>query len=81
MQGENERQKWTRPLVTKKFLDGKEMYKKSVLKKCAARAKLLFLPIRPIVVFLPFSGVAFAAWHYTILQTLNIVQSFAFSPS
>ena len=29
-------------------------------KKCAARAKLLFLLIRLIVVFSPFSGVAFA---------------------
>ena len=30
----------------------------NVQKKCAARAKLLFLLIRPIVVFSPFSGVA-----------------------
>ena len=34
---------------------------RNVQKKCAARAKLLFLLIRPIVVFSPFSGVAFFA--------------------
>ena len=42
--------------------NGKEIYKK----KCAARAKLLLL-IRPFLVFSTFSGVAFAAFHHTIL--------------
>ena len=39
---------------------------RNVLKKCAARAKLLLL-IRPFLVFSTFSGVAFAAFHHTIL--------------
>ena len=39
-----------------------EMYKKSVL-----YVQSCFLPITPIAVFSPFSGVAFAALHYTIL--------------
>ena len=44
---------------------------KKCTKKCAARAKLLFLlirPIGPLLLFSPFSGVAFAAQHYTILS-------------
>ena len=39
---------------------------RNVQKKCAERAKLLLL-IRPFLVFSTFSGVAFAAFHYTIL--------------
>ena len=39
---------------------------RNVQKKCAARANLLLL-IRPFVVFSTFSGVAVAAFHYTIL--------------
>ena len=42
--------------VTKKFLEVSrcsraKQRQRNVQKKCAARAKLLFLPIRPIVVF------------------------------
>ena len=39
---------------------------RNLQKKCAARAKLLLL-IRPFLVFSTFSGVAFAAFHHTIL--------------
>ena len=39
---------------------------RNVQKKCAARAKLLLL-IRPFLVFSTFPGVAFAAFHHTIL--------------
>ena len=39
---------------------------RKVQKKCAPRAKLLLL-IRPFLVFSTFSGVAFAAFHHTIL--------------
>ena len=50
-------------------------------KKCAARAKLFFLLIRPIAVFhrspalpSPLSD------HILFEQTFNIIESFAFSP-
>ena len=57
--------------VTKKFLEVSrcsraKQRQRNVLKKCAARAKLLLL-IRPFLVFSTFSGVAFAAFHHTIL--------------
>ena len=58
--------------------NGKEMYK-----KCAARVKLLFLLIRPIIVFSPFSLPSpFSITRFYILfqQTINIIESFAFSP-
>ena len=75
--------------VTKNFLEVShgsraKQRQRNVQKKCAARTKLFFLLIRPIV-FLPLSGVAFAAQHYAILyflykQTLNIIEILAFSP-
>ena len=58
--------------------NSEEMYKKSVL-----HVQSCFLPITPIAVFSPFSGVAFAALQYTLLYfvdwTMNIIESFAFS--
>ena len=41
---------------------------KKCTKKVCCTCKVAFLLIRPIVVFSPFSGVAFAAYHYTILH-------------
>ena len=72
--------------ATKKFLEvsrcsrAKEMYKK----KCAARAKLLVLLIRSIVVFhhspaLP-SLLSITRFYILFEQTKNIIESFAFSP-
>ena len=57
--------------ATKRFLEVSrcsraKQRQRNVLKKCAARAKLLLL-IRPFLVFSTFSGVAFAAFHHTIL--------------
>ena len=58
----------------------KEMYKK----KCAARAKLLFLLLRPVVVFhhspaLP-SPLNITRFYILFEQTINSIESFAFSP-
>ena len=58
---------------------GKEMYKK----KCAARAKLVFLLIRPIVVFhlspaLPWP-LSITRFYILFEQTINIIETFAFS--
>ena len=75
--------------LTKKFLEAsrcsrEKQRQRNVQKKCAARAKLLFLLIRPVIVFLPFSGVAFALsitrFYILFEQTINIIESFAFSP-
>ena len=57
---------------------------RNVQKKCAARAKLVFLLIRPIVVFhrspaLP-SPLSITRDHILFEQTFNIIESFAFSP-
>jgi len=57
---------------------------RNVQKKCAARAKLLFLPIRPTVVFhrslaLP-SPLSITRFYVLFEQTINIIESFAFSP-
>ena len=71
--------------VSTKFLEfhvvvvqnnGKEMYKL----KCAARAKMLFLLIRPIVVFhrssvLP-SPLSITRFYILFEQTINIIESF-----
>ena len=40
---------------------------KKCTKKVCCTCKVAFLLIRPIVVFSPFSGIVFAAKHYTIL--------------
>ena len=76
--------------VTKKFLEVSrcsraKQRQRNVQKKCAARAKLLFLLIRPIVVFhhspaLP-SPLSITGFHIFFEQTINIIESFAFSPS
>ena len=52
-------------------------------KMCAARAKLFFLLIRPIVVFSPFSlpsPLSITLFYILFEQTINIIESFAFSP-
>ena len=99
MQGENERH-WKKvnkntydissiKRVTKKFLEVSrcscaKQRQGNVQKKCAAGAKLLFLLIRPIVVFhrssalpLPLSITRF---YILFEQTINIIESFAFGP-
>ena len=73
----------------KKFLEGSrcgraKQRQRNVQKKCAARAKLLFLLIRPIVVFhhspaLP-SPLNNTRFYMLFDQTINIIDSFAFSP-
>ena len=90
MQGENERQ-WKKKVnenpydissikpVTKKFLEVSrcsraKQRQRNVQNKCPARAKLLFLLIRPIVVFRRSPALP------SFEQTINIIQSFAFSP-
>ena len=75
--------------VTKKFLEVVrcsriKQRQRNVQKKCAARAKLLFLLIRPIVVFhrspaLP-SPLSITRFYILFEQTINIIESFAFSP-
>ena len=75
--------------VTKKFPEvsrcsGAKQRQRNVQKKCAARAKLLFLLIRPIVVFhhspaLP-SPLSITRFYILFEQTVNIIESFAFSP-
>ena len=57
---------------------------RNVQKKCATRAKLLFLLIRPNVVFhrCPASSSPLSTTRFYILfeQTITIIKSFAFSP-
>ena len=75
--------------VAKKFLEvsrcGRaKQRQRNVQKKCAARAELLFLLIRPIVVFhrspaLP-SPLSITRFYILFEQTINIIESFAFSP-
>ena len=75
--------------VTKKFLEVSrcsraKQRQRNVQKKCAARVKLLFLLIRPIVVFhrspaLP-SPLSITRFYTLLEQTFKIIESFAFSP-
>ena len=75
--------------LTKKFLEvsrcsGAKQRQRNVQKKCAARAKLLFSLIGPIVVFhrspaLP-SPLSITRFYILFEQTVNIIESFAFSP-
>ena len=75
--------------VTKKFLEvsrcsREKQRQRNVQKKCAARAKLLFLLIKPIVVFhhspaLP-SPLSITRFYSFFEQTINIIENFAFSP-
>ena len=75
--------------VTKMFLDVSrcsraKQRQRNVRKKCTARSKLLFLLIRPIVVFhhspaLP-SPLSITRFYILFEQTINIIESFAFSP-
>ena len=58
--------------------NGKEMYK-----KVCWRARLLFLLIRPIVVFSPFSlpsPLSITRFYILFERTIHIIESFAFSP-
>ena len=74
--------------VTKKFLEVSrgsrvKQRQRNVQKKCAARAKLVFLLITPIVVFhrspvLP-SPLGITRFYLLFEQTINIIESFAFS--
>ena len=70
--------------VTKTFLEvsrcsraRQRPKKKKCTKKCATRAKLLFLLIRPTVVFHRSPALPSPL---SITQTINIIKSFAFSP-
>ena len=74
--------------VTKKFLEVSpcsraKQRQRNVQNKCAARAKLLFFLIRPIVVFhrspaLP-SPFRITCFYILFEQTINIIESFAFN--
>ena len=80
----------TRKRVTRNFLEfsvhivvvqnnGKEMYKKVC---CACKVAFLSI-IRPIVVFSPFSlpsPLSTTRFYILFEQTINIIESFAFSP-
>ena len=75
--------------VTKKVLEVSRFSRtkqrqRNVQKKCAARAKLLLL-IRPIAVFHVFrrcmpSPLSITGFYILFEQTINIIESFAFSP-
>ena len=75
--------------VTRKFLEvprcsRAKQRQRNVQKKCAARAKLLFLLIRPVVVFLPFSlpsPLSISRFYILFEQTINIIEIFAFRPA
>ena len=61
-----------------------KQWHRNVQKKCAARAKLLFLLISPVVVFqhslvLP-SPLSITRFYILFEQTINIIKRFAFSP-
>ena len=74
---------------TKKFLEVSrcsraKQRQRNVQKKFAARAKLLFWLIRPVVVFhrspaLP-SPLSITRFYFLFEQTINIIESFALSP-
>ena len=75
--------------LTKKFLEVSrcsrvKQRQRNVQKKGAAHAKLPFLLMRPIVVFhgspaLP-SALSITRFYILFEQTINIIESFAFSP-
>ena len=75
--------------VTKRFLEVVrcsriKQRQRNVQKKCAARANLLFLLITPIVVLLLspalHSSLSITRFYILYEQTINIIESFAFSP-
>ena len=81
----------SRKRVTKKFLEVSrcsraKQRQRNVQKKCPARAELLclFLLIRPIVVFhhspALSSPLSFTRCYSLFEKTINIIESFAFSP-
>ena len=58
--------------------NGKEMHK-----KVGCTCKVAFLLIRPIVIFSPFSlpsPLSITRFYILFEQTINIIESFAFSP-
>ena len=75
--------------LTKKFLEVSrcsraKQRQRNIGKKWAARAKLLFLLIKPIAVFhhspaLP-SSLSITRFYSFFEQTINIIENFAFSP-
>ena len=75
--------------VTKRFLEVVrcsriKQRQRNVQKKCAARANLLFLLITPIVVLhlspALHSSLSITRFYILYEQTINIIESFAFSP-
>ena len=75
--------------VTKKFLEisrcsRAKQWQRNVQKKSAARAKLLFLLVRPIAVFHGFPALtlllSITRFYILFEQTLNIIESSAVSP-
>ena len=86
MQGENERQ-WKR--VTKKFVEVSrcsraKQRQRNVKKSVLHVQSCFFLLIRPIVVFHPSpalpSPLSVTRFYILFEQTVNIIESFAFSP-
>ena len=74
--------------VTRKLLEVSrcsraKQRQRNVQRKCAARAKVAFLLIRPIFVFSQFSlpsPLSITRFYILFEQTINIIGSFAFSP-
>ena len=71
--------------VTKKFLEisrcsRAKQRQRNLQKKCAARAKLLFLLIRPIAVFHRSPALPSPLSLFEQTAKINIIESFAFSP-
>ena len=88
--GENERQQHFLHKTCNQEVSGSprcsraKQRQRNVQKKCAARAKLLFLLIRPVVVFLPFSlpsPLSISRFYILFEQTINIIEIFAFRPA
>ena len=86
--GENERQwkkKWQEHVqhFLLKTCSRAKQRQRNVQRKCAARAKVAFLLIRPIFVFSQFSlpsPLSITRFYILFEQTINIIGSFAFSP-
>ena len=63
---------------------GTRLTAKKCTKKVCCTCKVVFLLIRPIVVFSPFSlssPLSITRFYILFEQTINIIESFAFSPS
>ena len=71
--------------VTKKSLEVSRCSRtkhrqRNVQKKSAASAKVAFLLIRPIVAFHRFPPPSITRFYILFERTINIIESFAFSP-